>query len=170
MTQLLTGLADQHVALSEPKAGKTETLGVLFRTSSDGQMVVWRILDPTVTSLSIGDKVLAINDVTTPEWQRRLPLAEIKGIPVGDSGYNALVSEDFYVFDPTSELQPGEINEQRLIDRVAAERFAPSHLRPYMTQAMGVRPDIVQLIEASDLEDGGQRLVERSIAGMRSAL
>ncbi|PPU38061.1 hypothetical protein XcyCFBP4188_19080 [Xanthomonas hortorum pv. cynarae] len=96
--------------------------------------------------------------------------SQSKGIPVGDSGYNALVSEDFYVFDPTSELHPGEIDEQRLIDRVAADRFAPSHLRPYMTQAVGVLPDIVQLIEASDLEDGGQRLVERSIAGMRPAL
>ena len=40
LVRALAGLEDQHVALIGPKAGKTETLGALFRTSTDGSMIV----------------------------------------------------------------------------------------------------------------------------------
>jgi hypothetical protein len=71
LTQALVGLQDQHVSLAGPKAGKTETLGVLFRTSSDGHMIVWRVFEPAVTALRAGDVVLEVNGVPTASWLAR---------------------------------------------------------------------------------------------------
>ena len=50
LVQMLVGLEDQHVAIVGTKAGKTETLGVMFRTSTDGAMVVWRVFDSAVAT------------------------------------------------------------------------------------------------------------------------
>ncbi len=72
------------------------------------------------------------------------------GIPIGKTRYKALVSENFYVFDPKSDLQPGDMDEVDFVERVAADRFAPSHRRPYTTQAVGVLPDIVLTIRAGE--------------------
>lgn len=66
--QALTALSDQHVGLTGPKAGKTETLGALFRTSSDGRMIVWRVFDENAATLSVGDEVLAVGGRPTGEW------------------------------------------------------------------------------------------------------
>lgn len=68
LSQRLVGLADQHVALTGDKAGKTETLGVLFRTSSDGHLVVWHVLDARITTLAPGDEILRINHTPTQAW------------------------------------------------------------------------------------------------------
>ena len=67
----LSELEDQHVALIGPHAGKSETLGVLFRTASDGTMIVWRIFDPAVKGVAEGDQVLAIDKTPTQSWLRR---------------------------------------------------------------------------------------------------
>jgi|GEM_PF-2366881 len=64
----LVALQDQHVALADPAGGKPETLGVLFRTSSDGAMVVWRRIDPSVTTLAEGEQVLSIDGVAVARW------------------------------------------------------------------------------------------------------
>jgi hypothetical protein len=66
----LLPLADQHVALTGSKAGKSETLGMLFRTSSDGSMIVWRVFDPAV-HVHEGDEVTTINHVPVREWLKR---------------------------------------------------------------------------------------------------
>jgi hypothetical protein len=87
------------------------------------------------------------------------------GIPVGTTRYKALVSENFYVFDPKRELQPGDMDEAHFVERVAAYRFAPSRRRPYTTQAVGVLPDIALTIGAGDLRDGGRDLLSRGIVG-----
>jgi hypothetical protein len=52
----LTALADQHVGIGGPKAGKTETLGALFRTATDGRMVVWQVFDDNAKGLKAGDE------------------------------------------------------------------------------------------------------------------
>src|SRR5262249_40961065 len=66
-------LEDQHVALIGPKAGKTETLGLLLRTATDGSAIVWRIFDVGVrdAGLKPGDRVVAIDGVAINEWLRR---------------------------------------------------------------------------------------------------
>jgi hypothetical protein len=71
LTQALVGLQDQHVSVVGAKAGKTETLGVLFRTSSDGHMIVWRVFEPALTALRTGDVVLEVNGVPTAAWLAR---------------------------------------------------------------------------------------------------
>ena len=48
LTKALLGLQDQHVSLGGLQAGRTESLGILFRTSTDAHMVVWRVFDPAV--------------------------------------------------------------------------------------------------------------------------
>jgi Peptidase family S41 len=65
----LAQLADQHVALVGPRAGKSETLGALFRTASDNSMIVWRVFEPG--GLREGDQVLAIDGLPTPDWLKR---------------------------------------------------------------------------------------------------
>ena len=72
--QLIAALAelqDPHVSLVGKSAGKTETLGVLFRTSSDGNMVVWRVFDGSIHGVSVGERVLAIDGLATQAWLQR---------------------------------------------------------------------------------------------------
>lgn len=70
LTNALLPFADQHIALTGPKAGKSETLGVLFRTSSDGSMIVWRVFDKAAR-LHEGDEVTAIDHMPVREWLKR---------------------------------------------------------------------------------------------------
>ncbi|MDC8747675.1 S41 family peptidase [Xanthomonas campestris] len=85
------------------------------------------------------------------------------GIALGETGYRALVSESFYVFDPTHALHAGEMQETALIDRVATEGFRPSRTRPYATQSIGVLPDVPLVIQPDDLQDGGRQLLARGV-------
>jgi len=71
LVRTLAELEDQHVALVGPRAGKPETLGVLFRTSTDGATIVWRVLDSSDRVVRTGDDVLAIDGVPTRRWLRR---------------------------------------------------------------------------------------------------
>lgn len=71
LTAALAGLQDQHVSLAGPKAGKAETLGLLFRDSSDGHAVVWRVFDPSITSVAEGDEVVAINQQPITAWLKQ---------------------------------------------------------------------------------------------------
>jgi hypothetical protein len=73
LIEALAQLQDQHVALVGAKAGRTETLGVLFRSSADGGLVAWRIFDSEITpgALKQGDQVLAINGVGVKTWLQR---------------------------------------------------------------------------------------------------
>lgn len=64
----LTGLEDQHVALAGTKAGPTETLGAMFRTSTAGDMVVWRVFGPGAAGLKPGDVVLKVDGMATKLW------------------------------------------------------------------------------------------------------
>lgn len=66
----LFALQDQHVALVGPKMGSTETLGAMFRTSTDGHMVVWRLLG-AANGLQLGDVVTAIDGIPTANWLER---------------------------------------------------------------------------------------------------
>ncbi|MGI8839571.1 MAG: S41 family peptidase [Caulobacteraceae bacterium] len=87
-----------------------------------------------------------------------------KGFPLGSSGYNLLISGNFTIFDPTGEWRPGEMAEARFVDRVAAERFAPSRDRPFGIQAVGLKPDIETPTRLGDLRDAGRSALGRGIA------
>ncbi len=71
LVKTLVGLEDQHVAIVGTKAGKTETLGVMFRTSTDGAMVVWRVFDSAVSTVRPTDVVLSIDGIPTAAWLKR---------------------------------------------------------------------------------------------------
>lgn len=75
----LSGLQDYHVSLKGPGAGKPETLGVLLRTSSDNQMIVWRLFDASATSVQPGDVVLSINDIPAAAWLDRVQAVTFGG-------------------------------------------------------------------------------------------
>lgn len=71
LTRTLIALQDQHVALVGSKAGKPETLGMLFRTASDGSVIVWRVFDATAgNAVAEGDQVLAIDGQDAHAWLR----------------------------------------------------------------------------------------------------
>ena len=74
LVEALAQLQDQHVALVGAKAGKTETLGVLFRSSADGSLIAWRDFDPATTkgALKRGDRVLAIGGVKSQAWLQQV--------------------------------------------------------------------------------------------------
>jgi Peptidase family S41 len=67
----LAELQDPHVSLAGKRAGKSETLGVLFRTASDGSMVTWRVFEAAGHGVNAGDRILAIDGVATPAWLQR---------------------------------------------------------------------------------------------------
>lgn len=73
LVETLAQLQDQHVALVGPKAGKAETLGVLFRSSADGGLVAWRVFDRTAAKGAVrrGDQILAIDGVQARQWLER---------------------------------------------------------------------------------------------------
>ena len=80
LVDALAALQDQHIGLFGTKAGKQQTLGVLFRTSSDGAMSVWRHVDPTVASLRVGDQVLSINGMPVARWLEHTAPAPLAAI------------------------------------------------------------------------------------------
>lgn len=81
--------------------------------------------------------------------------AHSKGVTLGSSGYRVLASENFTFFDQSYTLQEGEVSESALLEQVAADQFAPSRKRPFAIQSVGVRPDIAQKTQLSDLKGGG---------------
>jgi C-terminal processing protease CtpA/Prc len=70
LTRALVALEDQHVALAGKNAGKSETLGVMFRTASDGSMVVWRVFGANGAEATVaeGDRVMAIDGQDAGAW------------------------------------------------------------------------------------------------------
>mgnify|MGYP003296260766 CR=1 FL=1 len=56
------------MAVAGSQSGATETLGVLFRTATDGSVVAWRVFDPRVTGLSAGDLVVSVDGVPAATW------------------------------------------------------------------------------------------------------
>jgi len=79
LVSALVGLADYHVALKGPGAGPSETLGVLLRTSTDNQMVVWRVFDSIGSAVTPGDVVLSINGEPTGAWLDRVQTVTFGG-------------------------------------------------------------------------------------------
>ena len=67
----LAALQDQHVSLTGPGAGKSETLGIVLRTSTDNHVVVWRVIDPSVKGVKPGDVVLEVNGQPVAAWLAR---------------------------------------------------------------------------------------------------
>src|SRR4051812_43866305 len=48
LVEALVALQDAQIAFNGAGGKKSETLGVLFRSPSDGHMLVWRVFDPAV--------------------------------------------------------------------------------------------------------------------------
>ncbi|WP_167759860.1 S41 family peptidase [Massilia horti] len=91
-----------------------------------------------------------------------------KGFALPNSDFNVSASESFAFFDPRGELKAGEASETVLIDKVAADRFAPSRARPFAIQAVGMRPDVECKSTLADLRDGGQAQIVRAISVLRA--
>jgi C-terminal processing protease CtpA/Prc len=72
LTRALTALQDQHVALVGARAGKSETLGMLFRSASDDSVIVWRVFDTAAENAHVaeGDEVLAIDGQDAHAWMQ----------------------------------------------------------------------------------------------------
>lgn len=72
LTRALAALQDQHVALVGARAGKSETLGVLFRSASDGSVIVRRVFDASAGKAHVaeGGQVLAIDGQDVHAWVR----------------------------------------------------------------------------------------------------
>jgi len=72
LTRALAALQDQHVALVGAKAGKSETLGMLFRTASDDSVIVWRVFNTAAGNAHVaeGDRVLAIDGQDAHAWMQ----------------------------------------------------------------------------------------------------
>jgi len=79
LVSALVGLEDYHVSLKGTAVGSNQTLGALFRTSSDNQMIVWRVFDTHGAELKSGDAVLSINDVPTAAWLDRVQAVTFGG-------------------------------------------------------------------------------------------
>ena len=79
LVRALVGLQDQHVSLAGPNAGGSQTLGVLFRTSSDGHMIVWRVFEPSVAGVREGDVVQAVDGTPTAAWLERAAVTTFGG-------------------------------------------------------------------------------------------
>lgn len=90
-----------------------------------------------------------------------------KGFALPNSEFSVSASESFAFFDPRAELKDGETNEKALLDRVAAEGFAPSRARPFATQGVGMRPDVESKSTLADLRDGGRAQIVRAILALR---
>jgi C-terminal processing protease CtpA/Prc len=78
LVRAMVGLQDSHVSVGDPKSSGSETLSVLFRTSTDGHMVVWRVLDPGVAARR-GDVVLSIDGTPTDAWLQRAAASTFGG-------------------------------------------------------------------------------------------
>ncbi|MBV1775092.1 hypothetical protein KSF73_05115 [Burkholderiaceae bacterium DAT-1] len=81
--------------------------------------------------------------------------AASQGITLPEHGYRVLTSENFTVFEQGSTLNAGDMNERELVDLVSQDQFAPSRIRPFAIQSVGIRPDIVQRTHLADIKDGG---------------
>jgi hypothetical protein len=156
----LAALQDQHIGLVGPKAGKQETLGVLFRTSSDGAMYVWRHLDPALSSVRVGDRVLEVDGQLVERWleqagartfggNRRSRMAEAAlKLGAATSAYHAVVGLTGKVrltlrssegSTRTVELAYRPVNEQS----AAAQAVERADL-PESMQVLGYRIGIVR--------------------------
>jgi hypothetical protein len=91
-----------------------------------------------------------------------------KGFALPNSEFSVSTSESFAFFDPRGELKGGEASEAALIDKVATERFAPSRMRPFVIQAVGLRPDVESKSTLADLRDGGQAQIARAVSILRA--
>jgi|KBSSwiStaDraftv2_1062776.scaffolds.fasta_scaffold60311_2 hypothetical protein len=70
--RVLASLQDHHVSLSAATGTRSESLGVLFRTATDGSMVVWRVFDRAISGLTQGDVVVAVDGMPTARWLTRV--------------------------------------------------------------------------------------------------
>ncbi len=71
---LVAGLAelqDPHVSLTGRRAGKTETLGALFRTAADGSTIVWRTFGRPRSNVTPGEQLVSIDGLPTRAWLQR---------------------------------------------------------------------------------------------------
>lgn len=85
------------MSLAGPKAGKSETLGIILRTSTDGHVLVWRVTDPLVRGVMPGDRVLAVNVKPVRARSGHSDIYAIRGMPRRASRVNG---KPGYLFTP----------------------------------------------------------------------
>lgn len=149
LVDALTALQDQHVALAGPQAGKQETLGVLFRISSDGAMAVWRHLDPAVTTLRDGEQIVEINGQPVARWLAHAATRTFGGNRRSRMAEAAL---KLGTATPADHAAVGLASKVRLIVRAAngATRQVELAYKPVDAQAVTA---LAQEVERSDLPE-----------------
>ena len=165
LTKALTALQDQHVALVGAKAGKTETLGLLFRTASDGSAIIWRVFDTTAIGGTVaeGDQVLAIDG-----QDAHAQLEHIATLTFGGQrrGRYAEAATELGLATPAVHRVAGLKNAVtlRLRDAKNQTKTVTLHYKPVdaalaksMTAAIN-RPDLPQRFTAEGLRIGTLRL------------
>jgi C-terminal processing protease CtpA/Prc len=165
VVEALAQLGDQHVALVGPRAGKAETLGVLFRSASDGSLVAWRVFGAAArrAHLQPGERVLAVDGVATASWLRRSAARTFGGNRRGRMAEAAL---DLGLGTPLVHRVAGlqhrvalRLRDARGSERTLALAYAPvdEALATAMAAAIG-RPDLPAHFAAAGLRVGTLRL------------
>ena len=165
LVSALAQLQDQHVALVGPKAGKTETLGALFRSSADGGLVAWRVFDPSAAAggLKQGDQVLAIDGLAAKPWLEHAARLTFGGNRRGRVAEAAL---DLGLATPIVHRTSGLGSQVKLLVRTGVERTRMLRLgyRPVdaaLATAMAAtigEPDLPAQFEAGGLRVGTLRI------------
>ena len=90
------------------------------------------------------------------------------GFDLPVTGYAVRTSGNFTLFDSTGTLVAGDMDEEAMVNGVAADGFAPSRTRPFAIQAAGLRPDVADTTTLADLHDGGVAEVGRIITVLKA--
>ncbi|ELX07985.1 hypothetical protein Jab_2c00260 [Janthinobacterium sp. HH01] len=150
----LTALQDQHVAVAGPKAGKQESLGVLFRTSSDGAMSVWRIIDPAITALHEGEQVSNIDGQPVARWLEQAAVHTFGGNRRSRMAEAAL---KLGISTPTDHAAVGLANKVRLDVRGSDGATRTVELA-YLPASAQTGAALAHAVERSDLPESVQAL------------
>lgn len=149
LTDALVALQDQHVALAGPQAGKQETLGVLFRSSSDGAMAIWRHLDASVTSLADGEQVLEVDGLPAARWLEHAAARTFGGNRRSRMAEAAL---KLGVSTPADHAATGLAHDVRLTVRGANGQIRKITL-PYQPVTAETGATLALAVERSDLPE-----------------
>jgi hypothetical protein len=167
LTRALVALEDQHVALAGKNAGKSETLGVMFRTASDGSMVVWRVFGANGAEATVaeGDRVMAIDGQDAGAWLTHAATLTSGG---HRRGRYAEAATDLGLATPVVHRVAGLGTHVTLRLQDDKGRARTVDL-PYKAVDATLAKAMAGAINRSDLPDRAWRPEDRPVTGMRSS-
>jgi hypothetical protein len=155
----LAELQDPHVSLTGRSAGKTETLGVLFRTASDGTVVVWRVFDLPKRDVTAGEHLISIDGFPARLWLERAAAMTFGGTRRGryaeaalDLGLGTPVVHRIAHLGETARLTLDTVTGHRHVVTLAFEPMTAK--RAFALTAAIRTPDLPEIIGTA----GGRRI------------